>query len=431
MKKYILEVDHHALARCIDVLTEDLEYEPAGWENFSYVNQWMTSEFCGLGVSTSEIDVIDTVSFHPNVLAKILTQFVNAPESWPNSKLRLLSAWNTETPPNVLEQLSMDDDWDYLREAVANNPSAPFNVLKRLTKDKSPRVAITAQSNSSGFEKELVKIANEKNPTTNLILAKGSQTSSEVLLNISKEIIDGVRQSRESSNPNASSHSKQRHPQLTPEDLEVLHQISQNRNLNSATTEYLVELCEELGELNSSLSVIETAVYAISPHLARNESLDKRFLEQLSMSKNKAVRKAVAQNSSTSSELMTKLAMDNSKDGAMVALASSKLEPDFLHTFAGDRNTSIRATVAHNPNTSKSDLILLAKDSQAIVRMAVADNETTPENVLETLASDKNSKVRTLVAWHKNLLDNTLTRLAADKQEIVRFAARQNEIGRT
>lgn len=422
-------MDHHALAWCIDDLTEDLEYEPTGWENFSLVNRWMTSEFCGLSFSPSEIDIIDTVSFHPNVLGNILTQFVNSPESWPNPKLRLLSAWNTETPPNVLEQLSLDDDWDYLREAVANNPSTPPNVLEKLAKDKSPEVAIAAQSNCSGFGKVLLNLAKEKDATTNLQLASGFQTPSEVLLFISKSIIGDIKQTLNTESQNYSSQSKLWQTLLSFDDLKVLQHIARNRNLDSTTTQFMFDFCEELDEFNSSLSEIDTAIYGISPHLARNESLDLRFLEQLSMSENQVVRKAVAQNRSTSLELMTKLAMDKSNDVVMVALASSKFDSESLHTFSGDKNTAIRAAVAHNRNTSEQDLISLAKDSQTIIRMAVADNETTPANVLENLASDKSSKVRTLVAWHSNLSEKILEKLATDKHEAVRFAAKQNEIG--
>jgi hypothetical protein len=121
-------------------------------------------------------------------------------------------AQNTKTSPEVLKQLSKDNDPD-VRWAVARNPSTPPEVLLQLSKDRKKEVRQAVAQNTKTPPEVLTQLSRDIDDDIRYEVAKNLNTPSEVLTQLSK---DPDLRYRVADNPN------------TP--TEVLTQLSKDKH---------------------------------------------------------------------------------------------------------------------------------------------------------------------------------------------------------
>jgi hypothetical protein len=160
--------------------------------------------------------------------------------------------------------------------------------------------------------------------------------------------------------------------------------------------------------------------------VASNANNFPHILEALARNNKWEFRRAVASNPNTPISLLHQLAMD---DDLMVraAVASNPNTPaSLLHRLAVDNYGTVRREVAKNPNTPTSLLEQLTRDKHNLVCRDATKMLAITANHLELLAQNQDSKVREHVAQNPNTSDYLLELLAKDKAVDVRCSVAQN-----
>jgi hypothetical protein len=161
--------------------------------------------------------------------------------------------------------------------------------------------------------------------------------------------------------------------------------------------------------------------------LLENKAAPSEILEAKSTSKDRDVRKAIAGNSSTPVHVLGALARDSDASVRQSVAANTSTPVSVLESLARDSNAWVRLSVAENTSTPVSVLEALARDSDASVRQSVAANTSTPVAVLEVLAKDKVERVRRLVARNPLAPVSLLVSLVEDTSLEIRAAVSLNQ----
>jgi hypothetical protein len=254
-----------------------------------------------------------------------------------------------------------------LARLVANNPSAPPELLQELTNGIYGSDATTYENNRDIYK----AVAQNPNTPPNLLLALYADFPLQVLNN----------------------------PVL---DLLVL----ENPN-------FLDRLCQ-----TSYNSVFQ------------EDGLPFFFLERAIRHPNDFVRIAVANSPATPQFFLEQLAQDREVDVRCAVAANYNTPKRILEQLAKDSDRHVRLSVANNPYTppslNGSLLEQLALDEMIYIRRTIAENYNTPASTLERLAQDWDAKVRRAVAENPNTPISALKQLVQDDDSLICLAAAKN-----
>jgi hypothetical protein len=299
-------------------------------------------------------------------------------------------AENRSTPPEVLTQLSKDEDPN-VRYGVAYNPNTPPEVLTQLSKDKDSDIRWNVAHNPNTPPEVLTQLSKDKDEEVRWAVAGISKTPPEVLTQLSKDNDPNIRLNVA-------------HNLNTPP--EVLTQLSKDRDSD------------------------------IRYHVARNHKTPPEALTQLSKDKDEDVRRAVAQNHNTPPEVKKQLERDASEIHNIEAdslqdkehLAYTSRSPEILKRLSRDRDFRVRYNVAENIHGTPSEILMyLSKDRDEEVRAKVAENTKTPPEALTQLSKDRDPNVRLNVAQNPKTPPEVLTQLSRDRDDEIRESVARND----
>jgi hypothetical protein len=320
----------------------------------------------------------------------------------------LLLASDTQTPPAMLEELSLlsrrADDYFRLPVAIIQNPSAPNSLRERLSK---------------------VPV-----PTIRSAIAKSQLTPAAILERLtsdsSREVLEALTQ-----NPRLPLHCLE--TLTTHSAYEVRRSVCKSPNV----TEALIEALSK----DSSTYVQCTA--------AKHPLCKPEVLLHLAQVADAYVKQGVCENPNTPREAFDMLSQDPSRESFMFNLFQNPSFPvEFVERFRSVKNFNLsaiwskreeikslaataknwktREVLASRQETSSELLTELAKDKTALVRAAVAYHQNTPKEVIELLCKDPDPKVKeralaVSLDWRENVTEQELIILQSSQEEGVRI----------
>ncbi len=283
-----------------------------------------------------------------------------------------------------LEQEAVDEgtSGDHLRELaktsielarlVANNPSAPANLMQQLatSNDKAIRKGVVSNPNTpvdllvklgKYFPKQLLN-----NPILSLLYLENPNLLYEIPLSTLLKML------KQKKVPVfflewAAEHS----------DINVLKAVAQHLHTSPIILEKLVINCND---------------NVICRLIAKNPITPKNVLNQLINHKDEIVRWYVCVHQNTPESALDKLVAYNPSTRISRFIAQhSKTQRGTLEKLAEHEDIDVRYYVAQHSNTPSSVLERLGLDqSWSAIRLAVAQNSNTPIETLKNLAEDSN-----------------------------------------
>src|SRR5579859_105455 len=166
---------------------------------------------------------------------------------------------------------------------------------------------------------------------------------------------------------------------------------------------------------------------SIKRQVGRHPQTPAKALRQLAAHTDTAMRRAVASNVHTPLvEITYQLAADPATSVRNAAATHPLLTHEDLEILALDNNPSVRAVIAARHHLSPDLYRQLANDTASAVRASLARNAQTPQETLVLLASDTEPSVRVAVASNPRLPLHAMTRLLEDDHEGVRASLAGN-----
>jgi hypothetical protein len=254
----------------------------------------------------------------------------NRLDGWIDLAIRELerNAINAETPVLQLWELAQHSEYT-LRQAVAQNPHVPLEILEQLVEDPIDHVVRQVLKNPRTSLKILLqsKEFNQANKwRLRFVVAESLKTSVDVLSHLAEDDSEFVR-----------------------------YAISRNPNTPK-------EIAAQAGDPNYFQQLLQIGA----------TGNNQKQLENLSTSYSTKIRKAVAINPNTPRRVMEVFTQDRSYQVRRI-LARNKNAPDtVLETLASDRYSCVRVSVAANPKTPRTIRVELCQDRDSRVqRVAV------------------------------------------------------------
>ena len=321
--------------------------------------------------------------------------------------MRATLAGNDNTPTHILRELA-DYSVVETREAVARNKNAPLNALRKLAKDKTDSIREAVARNENTPIDALEKLARDKDDKVRRGVAFNWNTSANILSYLASDRVVKIRQ-QIAWKENTS--------------IDTLTELSIDTN---AEVRISVAVCSTSVDLLIQLSKDESV--EVRKSVARNENTQVHILNKLAKDKNSKVRAGVSSNSNLPLAIAEKLINDEDSQvqESFVSYFNDNPPLKILEKFATHPNEDIRERVAYNAKTTINILERLATDENYSVREAVARNKNTPVHILEQLAEDKHTIVCAAVAENENLPFDFLKQLASNEHSRIRYEVAKN-----
>ena len=258
----------------------------------------------------------------------------------------LIVLMGREQVPELWLQWGSDHYSFRVRTAVAENPSAPPNMLQKLAGDDDKDVRKAVAGNASSWIQTLEQLAEHKyfyDYDVREAVASNPSTPSQVLEHLASDEHPRVRRAIAVN------------PKTPPEALEPLvrdkhHEVREAAVTNPSTSKEVLKLLHKAGA-DKKLRHVGCAA----------ESLTEAEREQL---------------------------LACGPYGRRLLAAHAGTPPATLKRLASDADKAVRETVAKHPATPLEALQALATDSKWRVRAAVAENPSTPVKVIDQLLAD-------------------------------------------
>ncbi|MEG4629570.1 HEAT repeat domain-containing protein [Microcoleus sp. AR_TQ3_B6] len=319
------------------------------------------------------------------------------------------------TPPQRLIELATVST--ELAQIVANNTSAPANLLRELSvsSDATTRAHVAANPNSptevllelgSEFPEQLLG-----NPIFSLLLLENPNLVEQIPLTTLRSIL------RVESVPGfflewAATHA----------DSEVKLAVATNSQTPKTVLEKLIQSQNSVS-VEASPSYINWAgelVHSLESQIAEALRLHVKLAGEMTQSWDEAAREIIQ-------NITLQVSQEQDRGYALLELQKIGLIPDFIikhlcatKHFSGKVHYCYQVLLdaAKSANTPTSVLEQLAKQEK--FREAIAWNPNTPFNLQEELATDDNNLVRTNIALSPHTPTPILLQLAQDKDAEVR-----------
>lgn len=341
-------------------------------------------------------------------------------------------AANESTPPQrLIELATVSTD---LAQLVANNTSAPANLLRELSvsSDATTRAHVAANPNTQ--TEVLLELGSEfpeqllGNPIFSLLLLENPNLVEQIPLTTLRNIL------RVESVPGfflewAATHA----------DSEVQLAVATNSQTPKTVLEKLIQSQNSL-LVEASPSYINWAgelVHSLESQIAEALRLHVKLAGEMAQGWDEAAREIIQ-------NITLQVSQEQDRGYALLELQKIGLIPDFtiehlcatkhpsgkvhycyqvLLDAAKSANTptsvleqfakeeKFREAIAWNPNTPLELLAELATDDKTLVRINLALSPYTPSPILSLLAQDENAEVRQNVAWNFNTPDDVLEQL--------------------
>jgi hypothetical protein len=339
------------------------------------------------------------------------------------------SNWDTDT--QQLDNLS-NSNWDWIRLAVAQNPSASEATLLKLAEDQAFKIQSLNKGNH-GVREAVLKNPNidcltlykiklqiqekKENDKANQILAK--RTDSPYALARGLETGDRNVKISAAKNPK------------TP--IQVLEQLAKDQD---ETVRSVMAQNQNL-PLNILLELAEDFSVRIRLNLAHKNNYSKiktpiPLLEKLAKDESEQVRAKVAEHSDTPVELLVQLANDSSIKICYSLTKNQNTSVEILEFLgvekgiadAYNKKTPGNALAAVVENTLKKS----SREQERIFKFLLRNLEGSqmPASTLEKLATNKTSWIRSNVAHHRNTPCSALEKMIDDKYEPVLWGIARN-----
>lgn len=332
----------------------------------------------------------------------------------------------------------------------ATNESTPSDRLKELA-NISTELAQLVAKNPSAPSELLLKLSESNDETIRKSVAANPNTPTEVLLNLGGEFPEQLL-----NNPTffllwlESPNLLDEMPQTTL--LGILKQESVPVSLLELVVNQLDSQVQLVAEDNffyrkdRRAAQQHSKVKLLTLAVAMNAQTSKTLLEKLVHSQYVEVQEAARLHVNWAGEMtsgwdeaareaLRTTPFPHHRSGAHTPyldnLAHRGLIPEFvLEQLARHQDKDVRSLVAFLPNTPAKTLEQLAQDEDSHVRRDVAYNSNTPLKILEQLAQDEDSDVRSSVVYNPNtplkLLEHLLEQLGQDKENSVRWTVAKN-----
>ncbi len=422
------------------------------------------------------------VMAHPNVPPRMLEDY----HGHPDGATRLAIAQNPKTPPGVLAAMAQDPDPE-VRQAVALNPQTPLPSLEQLALDNQPDVRMWVATNPSPVKKLtpiMLMLSQDDHWRVRHALAQNPSTPAEVLRRLGHDPDTDVQQAV-ADHPNAPEEALEaffsgwvfppdldirpgelyrrvrRQEPVPPEWLETLARGPERaRRLVAAHPEappstLLALAQDEDWRVRQAVAQHPALPAEVLVRLAADSDVDvrraayahpqagARVLEQVRPEDPQDIRLLAAQHPQTPLPLLRALMADPDEDVRQAARNNPRIPPDWLEQYrqaeAQDARLDTaflrflaaqeawgRALAAQHPATPLEVLQALHKDEDWSVRQALARNPALPPEMLALMAQDADRDVRLAVARHRHALPEALQGLLQDPDEEVRLAALRN-----
>jgi len=337
-----------------------------------------TGSMLGLLAIATSLKVRRIVARRSDLPEDLVTRLAGDPEE----KVRWAVASRVDLSWELITQLAEDPE---VAGVVAANPSAPAEVLTRLSKSGKWTWENSVASNPSVPATVLAALSRAESVWVRRAVAENPRTESEVLAGLALDEDKGVRRLVAS------------HSNTTLAVIELLAAASDDCNLlraqlakNPNTPAHLLRGWAQ----DWCTSVLE--------NMASNPSAPADLLESLSEREDREIRSRVARNPSAPDHMRRKLEPDD--DGSppradtSAVLTSERSSPrwepfdesaELVELAASSDMASRRQAVRHR-RASPMTLAVLAWDEETGVREAVAAHSSTPEVILKLLRDQGN-----------------------------------------
>ena len=380
-------------------------------------------------------------------------------------ELRRALSRHPNTPPNVLEELALDEDDEvrkavvrhrntptrivverangrlFEREAAAGNPDVASAVLEELAGDKSIEVRRAVAGNLAASASLLKQLASDNSADVRQAVASNPGAPPAVLLTLVADDSFDVLRALAGNTCLSAGALKQLAAQG---DLEISRALAGSpRTSAKILTDLAMSDSAEIREVvaaNSSTPAVVLVALGIDPDVtvragvAANGKTPKRTLKMLANDATYSVRRSAAASLGTSQQVDASLGTDDRQASYRVTSELLVL-PVQMSRITRDKDVQLRAAVAGHPDTPPSVVLQLARDRASAVRSAACANPAMPLESLKKLAQDESMKVRLAVVSNPEcsrelltLAASNLRRVACDKED--RVQAQENRGGR-
>jgi hypothetical protein len=330
--------------------------------------------------------------------------------------------------PSRLVKVVGSTDW-LVRAAVARNPGTPPNLLRKLSADAHPLVAVLAQTTLRKEEGAHACVLDQ--PAVGLDLRRAAKEilgripntgMRELFMGLSNLFTDDVWCE-----------------QLTVGQISWMTAALVKAQGKISTIADFPPLQRSLDPEQAAL-MVETAV-ALEKGLGTVDSYVRMWaaeepaspvhvLRSLADDADPGIVLATMGNPAFPTEEMepTRQRLLKLRGKQLLALLENKAAPsEILEAKSTSKDRDVRKAIAGNSSTPVHVLGALARDSDASVRQSVAANTSTPVAVLEVLAKDKVERVRRLVARNPLAPVSLLVSLVEDTSLEIRAAVSLNQ----
>jgi len=316
-------------------------------------------------------------------------------------------ASDTRTPAHALEALARDPR-DYVRWAVARNPSTPENILSLLAEDEEP-VRYWLASNPSASTQLLNLLSRDKEVKVRAAVSNNLTTPIAVrealLIKLAENKIGYVRQGIAAS-PLAPMQALE--TLAGCKDKSVLKALAKNPSTpvavldslaDQASAELSLDLISNPGISRYTKEILlkvlcRSKFVSVRQDLAKLPELPVFIFEALAKDPNDKVRMEVAASVQVNGTILQEMANDDSHRVRQFIGKNEVAPTELLNHLACDANSLVRSGVASNPKATHAILAILTKDHDSEVRCQVASNPSTKIELLLHLIKDSESTVR-------------------------------------
>jgi hypothetical protein len=314
-------------------------------------------------------------------------------------------AANPHCPPGLLEQLAGAPEEQWVRLAVAGNPSSSVTVLRDLAADPDEHLRITVACNPAA-PGALVQLLAEDGSETVRAAALSHVSCPSLLVRAAAKSKDAVERAAVAGNL------------MCPPDVLPALGVDTSRRVR------------QVALLNPAMSpedLTPTDNLTCNLMVAQNASTLPLVLQVLSHDRFPVVRQVVARNPRIAGQTVRELVEDEDARVHLTILSHPRCQRMFLARAAKFGSEFERAAVAANPFCSIDLLISLAGDPDARVRRAVAGvRDSAISSVFPALSADDNPSVRASVAANPACLGRLLGELAVEETAAVRGGVASN-----
>jgi bacterioferritin-associated ferredoxin len=314
---------------------------------------------------------------------------------------RLLAARHAHTPSNTLERLAGDDDWR-VRQAVAQNQNAPQAVLTRLLDDHDADVRTAIAKHPRTPSTALEKLAGDAHPGVRTVVLAREDVPQAALEQLAGDEEEEVRAQA------------QNHPRVP---RSVIEAYARAEALDASLEPAALEALSVAGAWARGLAARhpntpQTALerlatderWTVRQAVAGNPSAGPMLLESLLADTDLDVRRAVAAHPNTPQDALESL-LNDAEDGVRrAALGNANLEPGLsasrrrrvIERCTRAREGLNRAIGLSHPDTPESELVKSRNllSPEWLERLALALNPSLPHIGLDRLSRDGNRIVR-------------------------------------